>query len=50
MLTITALGGLLGAVLVNPIRRTVGTRKLLIGSPWLVVGIILVLPLATTRW
>ena len=46
MLTITAVGGLLGAVLANPIRRSIETRDLLVGSPWLVLGLILLLPFA----
>jgi MFS family permease len=46
MLTITAIGGLLGAALAGTIRRNVGTRTLIVVSPWVVLVVILLLPLA----
>jgi MFS family permease len=46
MLAITGLGGLLGAVLAGPIRRTVGTRGLIVGESWVLLGVVLLMLVA----
>jgi hypothetical protein len=46
MLTIGALGGLLGAFLARPARRVVGARGLIAGGPWLVLTVVLLMLVA----
>jgi MFS family permease len=43
MFTITAAGGLLGAVLAGPLCRALSARALIIAGPWLATGVLLML-------
>lgn len=46
MLTIGAVGGLLGAVLAGRIRRAIGARGLLVGETWLILAVVLLMLVA----
>ncbi len=46
MLTIIGVGGLIGAVIAGPIRRRVGARGLIVGEPWLALGVVLLMLVA----
>ncbi len=46
MLTIGAVGGLLGAFVAAPVRRAVGVRGLIAGGPWLVLAVVLMMLVA----
>jgi MFS family permease len=40
MFTISSAGGLIGALLVGPLTRRLSSRSLIIGGPWLAVGVL----------
>jgi MFS family permease len=43
MLTLVSVGGLLGAALAGPLRRSVSVRALIAGEPWVALAVILLL-------
>ncbi|HEX3802088.1 MAG TPA: MFS transporter [Solirubrobacteraceae bacterium] len=46
MLTIIGVCGLLGAVIAGPLRRRAGARGLIVGEPWLALGVVLLMLIA----